>query len=223
MKKSPRQRGLLQIKFLRMSKVNYLFDMAKLVQRPIPEQREFEITHFDFLTAIPVLTTQAFELTTAERKSKTPLSVNRMWFANTMNGNLLALVAAEFPEYVRSTGRGSHCLLLDNKYECYLKKLTNSLFPSYNHSKTSRALCNQEAMNEKDALPIIYIGYRTNKSKDDLKGFYAVCIKGKERLWKSDLTAIEPPNAETWSDTSPNLPLAPEVKVTVKVKRKTSE
>jgi hypothetical protein len=60
--------------------------MNKLVQRPIPQQRSFELEHYDFLTSLPKKMDLAFEMTTQEMKQKHPLSINRIWFANTMNG-----------------------------------------------------------------------------------------------------------------------------------------
>ena len=203
-----------------MGKVNYLFDINKLVQRPIPEQRAFELEYYDFLTILPEKINQAFDMTRAEMKLKHPLSINRIWFANTMNGNLLSLVGMAYPEYLKATGRGSYCLLLNCKYEGYLKKLTGKrLFPSYNHSKTSKALCDQKAKPGQEALPVIYIGYTINKTKDEITGYYAVCIKGKERIWHTDLTCIEPPYVlPITAAGSP--PVSPKVEVKVKKNKK---
>lgn len=133
-------------------------------------------------------------MTRDELKQKPPLSVNKNWFANTMNGNLIFLIGTEYPEFLKYTGRGSYCLFLNFKYEGYVKKLSGKrLFPSYNHSNTSRAITNQQALPKQEPLPVIYIGYTCNKTNDTITGYYAVCIKGKERVWKTDLTAIEKP------------------------------
>ncbi len=69
-----------------MNKVNYLFDINKLVLRPIPDQRAFEMEYYEFLTRLPDLINQAFQLTRSEMKRKRPLSINRNWFANTNIG-----------------------------------------------------------------------------------------------------------------------------------------
>lgn len=183
-----------------MYKSTTLFDTSKLVLRPLPIQREFEIDYYEFLTSLPSRIDAAFQMTRDELKRKPPLSVNKNWFANTMNGNLIYLIGTAYPEFLKYTGRGSYCLFLNYRYEGYLKKLSGrKLFPSYNHSKTSRAITNQQALPEQEPLPIIYIGYTSNKTNDFITGYYAVCIKGKERIWKTDLTAIEKPavkNAE---------------------------
>lgn len=170
-----------------------LFNMQKLVQRPIPDQRHFEIEYYDLLKALPRIVMQAFDLTTKARRKKRPLSMNRNWFANELSGNVLDLVAQSFPQYVQSTGRGSHCLVLKYKYECYLKKLNRNLAPLYNHSKTSKRLTNQEALPTQEPIPIIFMGWTVNKTNDTITGYYAVCRKGSERIWFTDLTAIVKP------------------------------
>lgn len=203
-----------------MNKSNYLFDMNQLVQRPIPEQRAFELDYYDFLISMPGKIDMAFEMTQAEMKAKHPLSINRIWFANTMNGNLIYLLGTSYPEFLKYTGRGSYCLLLNYMYEGYVKKLSGKkLFPSYNHSKTSRALTNQEALPEQEPIPVVYLGYTSNKTNDVITGYYAVCIKGKERIWRSDLTAIEPPQSMPVEQT-PVLPIKPLVTIKVKERKK---
>lgn len=162
----------------------------------------------------------AFEMTQMEMKQKHPLSINRIWFANTMNGNLIYQLGTSYPEFLKYTGRGSYCLMLNYRYEGYVKKLSGkNLFPSYNHSKTSRALTNQEALPDQEPIPVIYIGYTINKTNDQITGYYAVCIKGKERIWRTDLTSIEPPSVMPIEQT-PSQPVTPLVTVKVKEKRK---
>lgn len=177
-----------------MNKVNLLFDISKLTMRPIPQQRDFEIEYYDFLKSLPEMINQAFEQTRAELKRKHPLSVNRNWFANTLNGNLIKIVADKYPNYIQKTKRGSFRLMMNLKYEGYIKKLTGrKLMPSYNHSKSSIALTHQRGIPKEDPLPVIFIGYTINKTNDRITGYHAVCIKGDERLWRTDLTYIEPP------------------------------
>lgn len=203
-----------------MNKVNLLFDINKLVLRPIPDQRAFEMEYFEFLTRLPDLIDQALQLTHSEMKRKRPLSINRNWFANTMNGNLLALVGQEYPNYLQKTKRGSFCLLMNFRYEGYLKKLIGKkLFPSYNHSKSSKALTNQRGLPKEEPLPVIYIGWSINKTNDRITGYHAVCIKGDERIWRTDLKAIEPPEVKgIEKDTTQ--PVAPTVTVKVKDQKK---
>jgi hypothetical protein len=187
---------LIIIKLIKMSSsVNQptLFNMMKLVQRPIPDQRNFEIEYFDLLKALPGIIMQAFNLTNKAKRKKRPMSMNRNWFANELSGNVLDLVAQSFPHYVQRTGRGSHCLVLKYKYECYLKKLDKKLSPLYNHSKTSKRLTNQEALPTQEPIPVIFMGWTINKTNDAILGYYAVCRKGDERIWSTDLTAIARP------------------------------
>lgn len=203
-----------------MYKSNTLFDISKLVLRPLPIQREFEVDYYDFLSGLPKQMDLAFKMTRDELKLKPPLSVNRNWFANTMNGNLIFLIGTKYPEFLKYTGRGSYCLFLNFKYEGYVKKLTGKkLFPSYNHSNTSRAITNHQALPEQEPLPVIYIGYTSNNTNEMITGYYAVCIKGKERVWKTDLTAIEKPVVKGIEQEAEKLPM-PLVTVKEKAKRK---
>lgn len=203
-----------------MNKSNYLFDINKLVQRPIPDQRAFEMEYYVFLTGLPDMIDQALKITRAAMKRKLPLSINRNWFANEMNGNLLALVGQDYPNYLQKTKRGSFCLLMNFRYEGYLKKLIGrKLFPAYNHSNSSKALTHQRGIEKEEPLPVVYIGYSINKTNDRITGYHAVCIKGKERIWRTDLTAIEPPEVKG-IEKNTTQPVAPTVTVKVKDQRK---
>jgi hypothetical protein len=178
-----------------MSKINYsqttLFDVSKLIPRPLPDQEQFISENRKFLFSLVALSAKSFEMTYSRSREKLPLSMNRIWFANEMNGNLLSLVAQDFPEYVKPTGRGSFALMVNFKYECYLKKLNSkTLKPSYNHSNSSKALMNQDAKKNEHPVPVIYLGWTNNKYKDLLTGYYAVCWQGNQKLWKTDLRTL---------------------------------
>ncbi len=197
-----------------------LFDESNLIQRPLPEQREFEIDYYDVLKSIPEIFSKGFLISNEVKKKKNPLSMNRNWFANEMSGNVIDLVSQSFPLFIKYTGRGSYCLFLNYKYECYIKKLTNKkLFPMYNHSLTSKRLTDQKALKIEEPIPIIYIGWTINNSNDNITGYYAVCIKGNERIWCSDLTCINPPNILD-VDVDNNTPNPVGVIVTPKTHRK---
>jgi hypothetical protein len=204
-----------------MTKVNYLFDMSKLLQRPIPEQSKFEEENYELLKAFENATYTGFEKTLEDADGKPPLSMNFLWFPNAMNGNVVAEMGKRFPEQLRPTGRKNHKLMLKPNYECYIKKLDKALKPSYHHSMTSAAMCEQKALSRQDALPIIFIGYTMTDTNDKVTGCYAVCWKGKERVWVSDLTALQPPSTGDGyiiAPISPNTPPTPDVQVGVKVK-----
>lgn len=199
-----------------------LFNVLQLVQRPVPDQLKFEVEYYDLLQALPEIILKAFNLSHQAKKNKNPLSMNRNWFANEMSGNVIDLVSQSFPLFIKYTGRGSYCLLLNYKYECYIKKLTKKkLFPMYNHSKTSKRLTNQEALEKvEEPIPVIYMGWTINKTNDQIFGYHAVCIKGDERLWHSDLTAISKPHTEDLQNTNSTKVETTPLVVTVKGKRK---
>lgn len=129
-----------------------------------------------------------------EMEAKLPNSVNPGWFADTLNGNIRAMIMQDFPGIVAPTGRGSYCILLPPKHECYIKKLTSgNLLPQYNHSYTSAAMCNARALDGQEALPVIFIGPTLDESNEMVTGCYAVCIEGLKRNWVTNLNEIEPP------------------------------
>lgn len=175
---------------------NYLFDVDSLLQRPLPDQQEFQDEYKDILAAMPGIFQTALEKTLAAQKKKHPASINKNWFANEMSGNIEQMVKEKFPQYVKNV-RGTYCLFLDSKYECYVKKLrSDSYRPSYKHSNTSWANVNQKAEQEDDQIPVIFIGYTVNKSNDLITGSYATCINGKKKLWRTDLNAISRANQQ---------------------------
>lgn len=204
-----------------MNKVNALFDTDKLISRPLPEQENFENEYKKLLNRVLYLMDRAFAQMDNTRRTKSNMSVNKNWAANEMNGNLWDLIAKEFPEYVKDTGRGSYYLNLNNKYECYIKKLDrrkHSLLPAYNHSVKSRQLCDQMACIDEKPIPVVFIGYTASKKMQVITGYYAVCVKDDSIVWCTDLTTLmrerkEQPNAEMPT-------VIPDVSVVVKQKRK---
>ncbi len=204
------------------SKVQFLFDMSNLLHRPTPEQKEFEEVNYAFLQSVPELVLNAFETTRNEMKGKVPLSMNFLWFANTMNGNMIAEIAREYPEYIKPTGRKNYTLMLPPNYECPVKKLNKgSLRPAYNHTITTAAMIQQLAKKNQEPLPLIFIGYVLSKANDKVMGTYAVCFKGKERMWVSDLSSLQPPASgnQFITPVTPDAP-APQVGVRVIPKKK---
>jgi len=195
-----------------------LFPVYEMVQRPTPEKTDFEKEYYDFLTSMPVIFDNAFEKTKAARKTKSKMSMLRPWFATEMNGNVLDLVAQSFPLLVKATGRGSFCIYLNYKYECYLKKLMpKNLFPSYNHTNTTKRHTDQMALKKEQPIPIIYLGWTLDKGNDKITGYYAVCRKGSERLWHSDLTCIKLQDIDVRVEENN---VVPEVKVIIKKREK---
>lgn len=205
------------------NKITTLFDIHKLLPRPIPEQEKFERDNLSFLTKFPELVSEAYRITDEARSNKKPRSINQNWFANEMSGNLAELVSSHFPEYV-SLARGTYYLNFNFQYECYVKRLTGKkLAPSYHHSKTSWANLNQRSISSDEIVPVIYIGYKANKSNDKILGCYAVCFKGKDRLWVSDLDALDGRDYGSTTTIAPQAPapsVTPEVQVGVRAKRK---
>jgi hypothetical protein len=210
---------ILHLKFM-TANVQYLFDMRKLLKRPMPDQGEFEARNYELLKAFVNATYLGYKQTLNDREGKPPLSMNFSWFANTMNGNVLSEMAKLFPNNVKATGRKNYSVMLKPNYECYIKKLARkNLMPSYNHSITTAAMCEQMALPSHQALPVIFIGYTLSDDNDQLMGCYAVCIKGKERMWVSDLTLLQPPSTGDGFNLTPILPdLSPQPQVAVKVK-----
>lgn len=202
------------------TKVQFLFDMDKLLKRPTAEQRKVEVENYGFLQRFPHFVRKAFDDTENAAKNKSAISKTFLWFPLTLYGNVLENVATEYPEYLRETGRKSYTIKLRPNYECYIKKLTSgSLLPSYNHSQTSFAMCEGLALPEQEPLPVIFLGYTLTEDNSEITGCYAVCIKGKEKIWVSDLNAIEPPKFGETVDLNPVLPNLPQVKVRVREKK----
>lgn len=203
-----------------MYKVNTLFDASKHVKRQLPQQEVFEKNYNDLLVRMLYLMDRAFSQMATTRGSKSKMAVNRNWSANEMNGNLWDLIAKEFPHYIMDTKRGNYCLNLNDKFQCYIKKLTKkNLQPLYNHSETSRQLCDQIAPVGIDPIPIIYIGYTASKKMEVLTGYFAVCVKENEVIWCSDITALLPVKRETSANTE-TIIVEPKVNVEVKLKKK---
>jgi hypothetical protein len=210
-RKSPLETGDLKNLFDSFMKTNvqYLFDMHKLLRRPTPDQGRFEEANFEFLKEFVECSYDGFEQTKIEAREKPPLSMNFSWFAHNMNGNVLAAVARDYPEAIKYTGRHNYSINLPPNYECYIKKLKEgSLLPSYNHSVTSSAMCDMLATPTQKLTSVIFIGYTLDKNNSAVTGCYAVCIKGNEKIWVSDLTCLRRPQigvANTSTPITPNL------------------
>lgn len=204
-----------------MTKVQYLFEMNKLLVRPTPEQSDYEFKNLEVLKSFELAVNKGFEQTLIDSKGKDPLSMNFSWFSNTMNGNVLAAFARLHPTLVRPTGRKNHCIIMHGTYECYIKKLNKGLVPSYNHSDTTEAMVQQMALPDQDPRPVIFLGYTLNKDNSMVTGVYAVCIKGSDRVWVTDITSLDNSSSgDTFATPKPTNPNSPDIIVTPKRKKK---
>lgn len=196
--------------------------MNKLLVRPTPEQSKFENANYYQLKAFADAVQIGFERTLAEQKLKPKLSMNFVWFPVAMHGNVLSEFAQRYPEMIKATGRKNHCIMLNGGCECYIKKLSDNLRPSYNFSNTTEAMVRQMALPEQTPLPIIFLGYKLTKDNSKILGVYAVCLNGNDILWVSDLLSMEPPlTGDRFSKpVSPVITPTPEIQVFPKRKKK---
>lgn len=198
--------------------LNLLFDRSKYVLCPTPTQHAFESEYMHLLKRLPYIMDMAFSRMMEERRAKSKISVNRNWCSNTMNGLLTELLAKEFPEYLRETGRNSHFLNVDNRVHMYYKKFDKWLRPMYNHTMKSQQLINNLVGISEKTIPVMYFGYTTNKDFTVITGYYVMCRIGAKVEWKRDLTDFLLP-AQT-KPASVNVQEVAEVRVKIKDKRK---
>lgn len=197
-----------------------LFDLDSLLPRPLPEQKAFEDEFTDFLSAIPTIIQKSYQLTDNARRQKEPASINVNWFANEMSGNIACQIGKKFPHFIKPV-RNTYCLNLNYKYEVYVKKLNKQLKPSYHHSDTSWANINQRTMSKTTKpAPLIYIGYTTNEQNTLIRGYYAVCWQGDNKLWDSDLVSVASRNVKSAKNENENPNLNVEVNLKKKPNRK---
>lgn len=130
---------------------------------------------------------QSLDMTLELKLIKGDDFINRNWLANEMNSNVQGLIKTRYPQFFRSLPYG--CFCYQNEYYMILfKKLNGDFFPEYNHSRNSRRTMNQKAMF--DGKPIVYVGYRTNSTHDNLDFINAVYISNNKIIWNSDLYAV---------------------------------
>lgn len=170
-----------------------LFDISALEKRKLADQAEFEKITLPFLLKFREIVDNAMDAMCETRDNKPPLSVNQNWAPNEMNGLIIDALVKEFPQYARETGRGRGIkFVIDGKYEIYIKKLNEkTLKPSYNHTYTSKAMCEQAVLPNQEPIPVIFIGYTATKSVEQLTGYYAVCTKAENGInWITDITTL---------------------------------
>ena len=74
-------------------------------------------------------------------------------------------------------------LNVENEYRVLFKKLNNSSMPSYNHTKNSLSLINQQYTLDLPSSQIIYIGYKVNHNWQKITEINAVYICEKQVYW----------------------------------------
>lgn len=198
-----------------------LFDISALEKRKLADQAEFEQVSSPFLQKFREIVDEAMDTMSDTRDNKPPLAVNQNWAANEMNGLIIDALVKEFPQYARETGRGRGVkFVINGKYEIYIKKLgETTLKPSYNHTYSSKAICEQAVLSNQEPIPVIFVGYTATKSLEQLTGYYAVCTKPENGIdWITDITTLFGSDQSTDINDNPVSPVDLTPNVVVKPK-----
>ncbi|MES2654940.1 MAG: hypothetical protein V4620_05080 [Bacteroidota bacterium] len=139
---------------------------------------------------------------------------NAMYMSSIMSEKIETL----FGSKIYKMKFGTLSLNKDNEYRILFKKLNNSMMPSYNHTRNSRRLLNQQYELNLPQSKIVYIGYTVNNSWEKITQINAVYICNNQIYWNLDLikSAYQINNSKQQNNI--NIIRDEDIKVEVKVK-----
>lgn len=170
-------------------KVNKLFDDSQTKKRVSAEQDEFERNHLELLMDAYEAFNEAFKLMLEEKGRHKRLYRNKNWPANTLNGFAVGLIYEKHPSYMKPDN-GSF-IYMGRKAIIKFKKLNDNYLPDNVKTRKVTLERTQRAFLEEVDWPIIYVGYRLNRSFTEIVGYYAVCVDNwNNLLWITDLEEL---------------------------------
>lgn len=172
-----------------MHKEKQFFSDSQMRKRKTPAQEDFETENYDVLVYSVTAMNQALEMMHKERESYPYRYRGKNWAATTMNGFVQGILLDEFPHKMKSVF-GSYSYV-GSKSILKFKKLSDKLIPENIKTEKVYRERNQQALPFETNIPIIYVGYTLDSTKDEITGCYAVCLNDWDRIiWISDLNDI---------------------------------
>lgn len=170
-------------------KNNYLFVDSQITKRKTLGQQEFEKDFLEVLQYSEYCMKEALKMMHNERELQPLRYRNRNWTATVMNGFITGLLTDKYPEKMK-LNQGVLRFVSD-KAIIIFKKLSNKYHPSNIHTQKVGRERNQLSAFGELNVPIIYVGYISNETYDEIEGCYAVCLDNWNLIeWISDLSGI---------------------------------
>ncbi|MFT3932792.1 MAG: hypothetical protein QM726_04175 [Chitinophagaceae bacterium] len=201
-----------------MTKVKLLFDFSKYEELKEVDQQKFEEENKQLFPEIVKAVTHSFKmLHTVVLKRIAPVDQDKNLCAVVMSGYLCGYFKKYFPQLC-SRATSQRFKLWVNNTSVYIKKLDEKTKrPSNIPTDESMKIFNQLTDNADEKAYNIFFGYTTTDSYSMITGIYAVCFKGEDLLWFTDLNSFGTESATPTVPITP-LPSAPRVKPSVKKK-----
>lgn len=131
----------------------------------------------------------AFEMMWDDIRKKPRTYQNRNSKANRMNENIKGLLFERFPNEMKEDSDQRFWFLKEGSCIIYFKKLDDNLMPMNVATGRSRRILEQHSLFTK--LPEIFVGYRPNRSWEEIVNLCAVYISKGKRIWVTDLRDFE--------------------------------
>lgn len=203
--------------------LRYLFDPSKYVKVQVPEQKAFEEANAELMFAMEDLV--------IEGHKKLHTTILPLFKYEEMDKNLPAVAMISFirqgfirkyPQYCRKASRKRFRLITQNNEFIYLKKLDKKKRPSNIETHNNNLIIHQVTESKVDSLPNVFFGYTCSENYSVIKGVFAVCIRGKETLWVTNITDLRNQSGGSLVPLTPTAPtqLKPGV---VKLKQNTKK
>jgi hypothetical protein len=167
------------------------FDFTKFPRRTGVAQADFEAANKKLLLFFRLLVYEAhLDLHRKIFSLFKPRDMDRNMPAVSMISFIRQGILKHFQSYCPKATKKRFKLITPN-LECILiKKLNNKLRPSNIDTTNNKLIINQRTDEQADKLPIIFLGYTALPDFSRITGIYAVCIKGKEILWRTDINEL---------------------------------
>lgn len=149
-------------------------------------QDVFEEALAEELPVIGKILDSAFEMAMVDIRRYPPSFQLPSTKANRTMEFVRGLLFETFPSLMKTDG--SRFFLEKDGYRVYFKKLRPDFKPMNNPTRNSRRIMQgQYTLFDDYRLVEVFVGYQTNKAKDDITGIYAVYFSHGELRWVTNL------------------------------------
>lgn len=200
------------------TKLMYLFDPAKYARLTVPEQEKFQKENENLMFAMEDAVYDALK---SYQKEILPLfrrgGMDNNMPAVSMISFIKQAFITRFPQYCREATKARFRLITDSGEHIYLKKLNRKKRPQNIPTENNNRILYQVTDHSKTNRPNVFFGYTCTNNYSSITGVYAICIKGEEIVWVTDISSLR----QSAIVTSLDQPTAPVLKEgVVKLKSK---
>lgn len=169
----------------------FLFDPSKFERLKTPDQKQFETANLNLMLAFEDIVYDAHDQFHNKVLSLFKWGeMDKMLPAVAMISFIRQSFIRDYPSYCREATNQRFRLITDNGEYIYLKKLDDNKKPSNIETQSNNLILYQVTDDSSNKRPNVFFGYTTTEEYSKITGVYAVCLKGEQLMWVTNISNL---------------------------------